>query len=66
MDKIMEMLPFLIPVLIIELAMMAAALVHILRHPRYRFGNKALWISVVVIFQIIGPIAYFIFGRSDE
>ncbi|MFT8842365.1 MAG: PLDc N-terminal domain-containing protein, partial [Schleiferilactobacillus harbinensis] len=41
-------------------------LIHVLRHPHYRFGNKVLWIIIVVVFQIIGPIVYFAFGRGDD
>lgn len=66
MQEISEYLPFLIPILIIELALAITALVHVLKHPNYRFGNKALWIPVVLLLQIIGPIVYFVFGRGDE
>jgi len=66
MQEIMEYLPFLIPILIIEFALAITALVHVLRHPKYRFGNKAVWILIVLIIQIIGPIFYFVFGRGEE
>ena len=66
MQEIMEYLPFLIPILIIELALAITALVHVLRHPNYRFGNKAVWIIVVLLIQIIGPVVYFVFGRGEE
>ena len=66
MEKVMEYLPFLIPVVIIELGLMITALVHVLRHKNYRFGNRVVWIVVVVIFQILGPILYFTIGRGEE
>ena len=66
MDILMEYLPFLIPVIIIELALALTALVHVLRHPGYRFGNKVMWILIVLLIQIIGPIAYFVFGRGED
>ncbi|QEU48312.1 hypothetical protein FMM01_13890 [Schleiferilactobacillus harbinensis] len=59
-------LPIFIPIIILELALMITALIHVLRHPHYRFGNKVLWIIIVVVFQIIGPIVYFAFGRGDD
>jgi hypothetical protein len=58
--------PFLIPLVIAELALMVVALVHVIRHPHYRFGNMAIWILIVVLINIIGPIVYFVFGRGDE
>ncbi len=65
-DLFMEYLPVLLPVMVIELVLMVTALVHVLRHPNYRFGNKVLWIVVVVLIQIIGPVVYFVFGRGEE
>ena len=65
MEKIIQMLPFLIPIIIIELVLMIAALVHIFTHKTYRYGNRALWVILSFV-QIIGPILYFIIGRGDE
>jgi hypothetical protein len=53
-------------VIIAELALAVTALVHVLRHPHYRVGSKAFWAIVVLLFQIIGPVAYFVFGRGEE
>lgn len=66
MDKLMELLPFLIPLFLIQLALMITALMHVLKHPQYRFGSKIMWIFVVVLLQIIGPVVYFAFGRGEE
>jgi heme/copper-type cytochrome/quinol oxidase subunit 4 len=65
MDKIIEYLPFLIPIVVIELALTITALVHVLTHKIYRFGNRTLWVILCFI-QIIGPIVYFVFGRGEE
>jgi hypothetical protein len=64
--ELMEYLPFLIPIIIIELILMLTALVHVLRHKNYRFGNRVIWIIIVVCLQIIGPILYFTIGRGEE
>lgn len=66
MNQFIEYLPFLIPILIVELGLMLVALTHVLKHKKYRFGNRLLWILVVVLFQIIGPIVYFTIGRGEE
>lgn len=62
----MEYLPFLIPILLIELTLMITALIHVLRHTKYRFGNRVLWVILVVFLQIVGPIVYFTVGRGEE
>jgi len=61
-----EYLRFLIPLVIAQLALGITALVHVLRHPHYRFGNKVMWAIIVMLVQIIGPVAYFAFGRGEE
>lgn len=66
MNMLMEYLPFLLPLILIELVLALTALIHVLRHPHYKFGNKAVWIVVVLFFQIIGPVIYFVFGRGEE
>lgn len=66
MENLMDYLPFLIPIILIEFGLMITALIHVLRHKTYRFGNRALWIILVVFIQIIGPILYFTLGRGDE
>ena len=66
MDVLVEYLPFLIPLIIIEWILAITALIHVLRHPHYKFGNKPVWIVVALFVQIIGPIVYFVFGRGEE
>lgn len=66
MESIREYIPFLIPIIIIEFALMISAVVHIIKHDKFKIGNKVLWTIVSVVFQIIGPILYFTIGRSDE
>lgn len=61
-----EYLPFLIPLAAAQLALGITALVHVLRHPHYRFGNKVMWALIVMLVQIIGPAVYFAFGRGEE
>ena len=66
MPNLMQYLPFLIPIALIQLGLLAAALVHILRHTTYKAGNRVLWIIIVVVFNIIGPILYFVIGKGDD
>lgn len=66
MEPLLEYLPILIPFVLVQLALAITALLHILKHPHYKFGNKPLWIIIVLFVQIIGPIIYFVFGRGEE
>ena len=61
----MNQLPLLLPLIILQFILAITALVHVLRHPNYRFGNKVIWVLVVLFVQFIGPIFYFVFGRGE-
>ena len=66
LESIQEYLPFSIPLVIAEFALAMTALIHVLKHPNYRFGNKVMWIVIVLLIQIIGPVVYFLIGRGEE
>jgi hypothetical protein len=64
MEQIQEMLPFLIPVILLQLALLAAALVDLARRERTR-GPKWLWVLIILLVSLIGPILYFTLGREE-
>jgi hypothetical protein len=66
METIKELLPFLIPLIIIQLALQITALIHAIKHPHYRFGNKVMWIIIIIFGEIFGAIIYFALGRGEE
>lgn len=66
LNEIMEFLPFLIPLVIAELALFGYTLYHILSHKTYKRGNRALWLVLTIVFMnFVGPILYFILGKED-
>lgn len=66
MKDIEAYLPFLIPIAIIELVLVITALIHVLRHKNYRFGNRIFWVIIVLVIEMIGPILYFTIGKGDD
>lgn len=66
MENLNEMLPFLVPLVIVEFALLAVTLRHILTHKTFKRGNRALWLVVVIVgMNFIGPVLYFLFGKED-
>lgn len=64
--NIQELLPFLIPLAIAEIVLLAITLRHILTHDHYKRGTRALWLVVAIVgMEFIGPILYFILGKED-
>ena len=66
MNSLFGILPLLIPVLIVDIVLATAAVVHILRHPCYRFGNKIMWLVIATVLLLFGPIIYFVFGKGGN
>ena len=68
MEKLIEFLPFIIPLIIAELAVAGYALYHIFTHSAYKRGSRALWVALTLIFMnsFIGPVLYFLLGREDS
>jgi hypothetical protein len=65
LSELQQYIPLLIPVLLIQLGLMIAALVDLLRREQTR-GPKWAWVLVILFVNMIGPIIYFIAGRKDE
>ena len=63
MDTLMEYLPALLPLILLELGLAIFALI---RHPQVRIGNKWIWIPVILFLQFLGPILYFVIGREEQ
>lgn len=67
LEKIKDFLPLLIPLVIIELGLLAYTLWHINTHENYKRGSRVLWNVVAIVgMQFIGPILYFVIGKEDE
>ena len=64
--NIQELLPFLIPLAIAEIVLLAITLRHILTHDHYKRGTRTLWLVVAIVgMEFIGPILYFILGKEE-
>jgi Phospholipase_D-nuclease N-terminal len=61
-----QIIALIIPIVVIQLGLMIAALVDLERDERrVRGGSKLVWAVVIVFVNILGPILYFIAGREE-
>lgn len=63
-EEFMRWLPYLIPIMLIQTALMVVALIDLIRRERTK-GPKWVWLLVILFINFIGPIVYFIFGREE-
>lgn len=67
MEQLVEFLPFIIPLVIIQFGLLAYTLHHILTHNTYKTGTRTIWLVVaLVLMNFIGPILYLVFGKEDQ
>jgi hypothetical protein len=65
LDGLAKYIPLLIPVILLELGLMVFALMDLSKRPSVR-GPKWVWILVIVLVDLIGPVVYFLYGRERE
>ena len=56
----------LLPIIILQLAMQIAALIDLSKRKRVTGGNKFIWILVIILGELLGPIVYFVLGRRGD
>lgn len=62
-----QFLLLLIPVLLIEIALIIFALLDLRKREEAQLrGPKWLWILVIIFVNLLGPIAYFWAARTDD
>lgn len=64
LDRLYELLPLLLPILLIQLGLMVYCLVDLSRREQTR-GPKWLWAVLIILGQLWGPIAYLFIGREE-
>ena len=61
-----EALPFLVALIVLQLALIVVGLYDLTRpERRVKGGSKWVWALVIVFGQILGSLVYFLFGRED-
>ncbi|MEP7358709.1 MAG: PLD nuclease N-terminal domain-containing protein [Anaerolineales bacterium] len=64
MDQIRQFLPFLIPIIILQLILLVVALLDLAWRERTR-GPKWVWVLIIIFVNVIGPILYLMLGREE-
>ena len=66
LKTIMGMLPFLIPLFVIQVALMVIALVDLFKRENMTSNTRLVWAFVIILINVIGPVVYLIAGRKDK
>ncbi len=63
-DLVRELLPLLIPIILIDLGLMIYCLVD-LWHREKTYGSKIMWVLLIVLVNLLGSILYLVIGRQE-
>lgn len=66
MKEIIDYLPLLIPVVLVQLILMVTALISLIKNRKVKVFNVPIWLVIILLVNILGPVLYLIFGRVDE
>ena len=65
LDKIIELFPLLLPIVLIDFGFKVYAFIDIMKEDRrVRWNNKIVWILISILINF-GWIFYFLFGREE-
>ncbi len=65
-QDIVNILKLAAPLIILQLAAIIWAITDIVKRKKTRNLSPAVWIIIVLFFELLGPIAYFLFGRAED
>jgi hypothetical protein len=62
-----QIIALLLPIVLIQLGLMIAALIDLEKEERHvRGDSKLIWALVIVFVNVAGPILYFLAGREES
>lgn len=66
-ENLTEILMNLWPLLVVQVILQIIALINLSKRTKVRFNNKWIWVLIIIVLNIVGPIVYFAFrGEDDE
>ena len=65
LQTLLKYLPFIVPIMVIQLGLMLYALVDLVRRERVKYLPKWLWLLIILLGELLGPLIYLVAGRED-
>ena len=65
-SQIGEIIKLVWPIVLLQLILQIVAIVDVLKKKKTKNLSVPFWVVIIVIGEILGPIVYFLVGRSEE
>ncbi len=62
----MQYLPFVIPIVVLQLGLAIYSLIDLSKQARVRWFNKWIWAAIIIFGELVGPLVYLFWGRQEE
>lgn len=59
-----EILPFILPLLILQLGLAIYCLMDLYKREKTR-GPKWMWALIILLGELVGPVVYLVWGRQE-
>lgn len=66
MDFLYKMLPLLLPILVLQLGLQIYSLINLSNSKKVIFKNRWIWMAVIIVGGIAGPIVYLLARGAEE
>ena len=66
LDLLIGLLPVLIPLAIVQFGLLVFAAVDIAKKRKTKNLNPIIWVLIICLVNMVGPILYLILGRAED
>jgi len=64
--NLVEIIKLAWPILVLQFGLQIYAIVDILKRKKTKNLSPAVWIIIIIIGEILGPVVYLLVGRSED
>lgn len=65
-EQLINILKIAWPLIVIQLGLQIYAIVDVIRRKKTKNLSPLIWIIIILFGEILGPILYLLFGRTEE
>ena len=67
MDLFGPLLALILPLIVLQVVLLVAALIDLTKPDRrVRGDNKLIWVLIIIFVSLFGPLLYFLVGREES
>lgn len=65
-QQVFDLLKLIWPLIVLQFGVQIYAILDVVKKNKTRNLSVPAWIVIIVLTEIVGPIIYFVYGRSEE